>query len=190
MKPLRWLQLAPLALALVWPSAPGSQDTASGRQWRQTQAADALHSTAQFTLGGKFLKWPRGDATNRPIFRLECMPNSRRRQGEFANAYLLVGTPLKIDYVEPEEIKGGISYYPKVSVQYRLEEGKTREEQWAPGPDKNSTSIPKNVMEKMLRARTVLIDLSDWQEGEVSMQFDMPDATQVAQACGLELSRK
>jgi anaerobic ribonucleoside-triphosphate reductase len=68
----------------------------------------------------------------------------------------MVGDPLKIDWVEPEEIHR-ISYFPKVAVEYRLNDGKEEKENWTPGTDKTSASFSKGSFEKMLRAQTVEI---------------------------------
>jgi hypothetical protein len=192
MKLARLLQfVAALVLALPSFSTSGAQDTASSHEWRQSQKTDASRGTSytQFTLAGKFLKSPKSDVSNRPALRLECRP-SGRRSGEFSEAYLLIGAPLKIDFVEPEQITAGISYYQKVSVQYRLDDGKPKQQQWTPGGDKTSASIPKDELREMLGAHTVVITLTESPGAEVTTQFDIPDPAQVAETCGLEVRRR
>jgi hypothetical protein len=193
MKLARLLQfMAALVLALASFSTSGAQDTPSSREWRQSQKTDASRGTSytQFTLAGKFLKWPKSDVSNRPALRLDCSPAVQKSRREFSGAYLLIGVPLKIDFVEPPEITSGISYYPKISVEYRLDEGKPQQEQWTPGPDKTSASIPKDKLREMLGAHTVVITLTESQGAEVTTQFDIPDPAQVAETCGLEIHRK
>jgi hypothetical protein len=191
MKLARSLQLVPLMLALALSSTPGSQDTASLHEWRQSPKTDASRGTSytQFTLAGKFLKSPPRDASNQPALRLECGPSGRRSR-EFSGAYLVVGVPLKIDFVEPDAITAGIEYYPKVSVEYRLDEGKPHEEQWPPGADKIAASIPKDALREILGAHSIAIRVTESQGAEVTAQFDIPDSVQVAQTCGLKLRRK
>jgi len=96
---------------------------------------------------------------------------------------------MKIIYVEPEEIHG-TSYEQKVAVRYRTDDGSDEErENWSPGLDKISTSIPKDSLKKILRARTVSISLDDERGSELAMQFDMPDPAQVEAACNVDEHR-
>lgn len=91
----------------------------------------------RFTLVGKFLKPLEGDTTNRPALVVDCSSYNRSHRSKFWRGNLVVGDPLKIDWVEPEEIHG-ISYFPKVAVEYRLNDGKKEKENWTPGTDKTS----------------------------------------------------
>jgi hypothetical protein len=100
-----------------------------------------------------------------------------------------VGTNLKIDYIEPEEIRG-MSYDPKVTVRYRLDDGKEEREEWAPGAEKSSSNLPKDTFKKLLQAHTALLTVNEDGAGEVEMQFDMPDPGKVSQACRMNIHRK
>jgi hypothetical protein len=140
---------------------------------------------------GQFLKSPQGEVSNRPALAVDCTPGkgSHRAEGKFVSGNLLAGTALKIDYVEPEEIHG-TSYYPKVSVRYRLDEAKEQEEKWSPGTDRTSASFPKDSLKKMLRARTIEITADDDRGSQVVMQFDMPDPAAVEEACDVDDHKK
>jgi hypothetical protein len=182
--------LAPLAVLLVPIPAPGQQQTPSPVGWQLTQKPDPGHenSPAQFALLGKFLTRPPKDSGTPPALVVNC---KRHRSGKrFSSAYVDVGTLLKIDFVEPDEIKAGTSYYPKVFVQYRLNDGKEEKDQWTPGTEKTSASIPKKSLEKMLQARTVQIKLEDRGGGEISMQFDISDSAQLGATCDLPVRKK
>jgi hypothetical protein len=96
-----------------------------------------------------------------------------------------VGASLKIDYVEPLEIRG-TSYYPKVSARYRMNDGKEEQENWDPGSDKGSASISKDALKKMLRGQTVDITVNDDTGTPIVMKFDMPNATSVEQGCNVD----
>jgi hypothetical protein len=161
--------------------------------WRQSQKTDAVSETTytRFTLAGKFLKSQQGDVPNRPAFVLDCAPGkgSHRRKGRFLARNLLAGTSLKIVYVEPEEIHG-TSYYPKVSVRYRMDNAKEELEEWSAGTEKTSASIPVGSLKKMLRAHTVEITVVDDRGLPVVMQFDMPDPTLVETGCPVEDHKK
>jgi hypothetical protein len=98
---------------------------------------------------------------------------------------LVVGDPLKIDWVEPEEIRG-VSYFPKVDVLYRLNDAKEDKEQWTPSTDKTSASFSKSSLERMLRAHTVEITAQDQGGGAVVMQFDIPDSSAIGQGCDVD----
>jgi hypothetical protein len=165
---------------------------AAGPDWQASQRTD-YHGTTytQFTLAGRFVKRPHADVTAPPSLVVNCEPTKESRwsrQG-FRDASLRVGTNLKIDYIEPEEIRG-MSYDPKVTVRYRLDDGKEEQEEWAPGADKTSSSLPKEALKKLLQAHTVLITANEDAAGEVEMQFDMPDPGKVSQACHLKIHRK
>jgi hypothetical protein len=102
--------------------------------------------------------------------------------GRFLAGNLLVGTTLKIVYLEPEEIHG-TSYFPMVAVRYRTDDGKEKEENWSPGTEKTSASIDKDSLKKILRARTVAISADDDRGLQVAMKFDMPDPTLDEEGC-------
>jgi hypothetical protein len=183
MKPTLFL-FVPLALASIAFSGSKPQQQSSS-PWRQTQRTDDYRGVyTRFTLVGKFLKSPEADTTNRPTMVVDCSSYNRSHRSKFWRGSLVVGYPLKIDWVEPEEIHG-ISYFPKVAVEYRLNDGKEEKENWTPGTDKTSASFSKGSFEKMLRAQTVQITADDNHGLRVVMQFDMPDPTPVEQACDI-----
>jgi len=189
MKPALLLLLVPLALALFGFSSMAPQQPSSAHVWQQSQKTDAVRETTytQFTLEGKFLAPPPGGVSNRPALVLDCIPGkeSHRPKGRFVGANFLAGTTLKIDYVEPEEIHG-TSYYPKVSVRYRMDNAKEELEQWSAGTEKTSASIPAGSLKKMLRGHTVEITADDDRGLPVVMQFDMPDPTPVEAGCAVD----
>jgi hypothetical protein len=180
------LFFAPLVLAMLGFSSIAPQQPSAPHVWRESQKPNDS-SIARFTLVGKFLKSPQGDVPNRPALVLDCISaaSSHKSQGKFVAANLLVGIPLKIDYIEPEEIHG-TSYYPKVIVHYRINDTKEEEEKWTPGADKVSSSISKDWVKKILRARTVEISAHDDQGKDFAIQFDMSDPTTVEQACNVD----
>ena len=187
MKTAYLLLLTPLVSLPVSFSSFTAQQSPPTQQWARSQVADARRGTTytQFTLAGKFLKPPRNSGSDGPTLVVTCTfdKHSRGSNGKFSAGSLRVGSPLKIDWVEPEVIHG-IAYYPKVSVRYRLDEGRARKDQWSPDGDETSASFPKSVLKEMLRARTVLITMDEDHGAEVAVQFDMPDPTHVAEACG------
>src|SRR5271170_4327964 len=180
------LFFAPLVLATLGFSTLAPQQPSAPHVWRESQKPDNS-SVARFTLVGKFLKSPEGDVPNRPALVLDCIPAtiSHKSEGKFVAGNLLVGIPLKINYIEPEEIHG-TSYYPKVLVHYRINDAKQEEDKWTLGTDKLSSSISKESLKKMLRARTVEISTHNDGGKDIAMQFDMPDPTPVEAACNVD----
>jgi hypothetical protein len=167
---------------------PSSAPQSSAAQWRRAEKPEPNRGRIliQFTLTGKFLTSPRSAAQNRPALLVSCVPDRHdESEGKYSDAQLLVGSALKIDFVEPPELNTGTSYNQEVSVQFRLNDGKAGEKQWMAGADKSSASIPKDVVKEMLRAHTVVMTVREKDAGEVEMQFDMPDPTQVEKACGI-----
>jgi hypothetical protein len=192
MKPTPVLLLVPIAWASL-AQAQQSPQSPPAHVWRASQATDAARTLTftRFTLAGKFLSSPHNQDANRPALTMDCIPatGSHPSKGKFLAGNLVVGTTMKIIYVEPEEIHG-TSYEQKVAVRYRTDDGSDEErENWSPGLDKISTSIPKDSLKKILRARTVSISLDDERGSELAMQFDMPDPAQVEAACNVDEHR-
>jgi hypothetical protein len=179
--------------------AARTQQDAPFQGWQESVPNDpAGEPRRQFTLVGKFLAPLQGNPTNQPTLLLKCAPNRRSGgKGKFRVGAVVVGEPLKIHWVEPPERKGGISYYPEVSVSYRLDEGKPVDDDWPPRADKSSAEFDKPIFKEMLRAHTILITLADKDDRQVRMQFDIADSSvtpltsaQVAEACGVDDLKK
>jgi hypothetical protein len=139
-------------------------------------------------LHGTFLTASHDGVANRPALVVNCIPvdESVRGRAIFLTANLIVGSTLRIVWVEPDEIRG-ISYFPKVAVRYRTDDAKKEvAEQWSPRSDKISTSIPEHSLEEILRAHTVTMKAEDDQGQQVAMRFDMPDPTLVEQGCNVD----
>jgi hypothetical protein len=189
MKPTLLLLLVPLALVSVGFSSIAQQQSTSAHVWRQSQKTDTFRgfTYTQFTLTGKFARSPQDDVSNRPALVVDCIPGkgTHGSKGKFLAANLLVGAPLKIEYIEPEEIHG-TSYLQKVSVRYRMDDAKEEEEKWTPGSDKTSASVPKSALKKILRAHAFEVTASDDRGAQLVMQFDMPDATPVEDGCNVD----
>jgi hypothetical protein len=189
MKPTPLLLLVPLA----WTSCAFAQQappqSAAAHGWQQSQNTDAVRAMTytRFTLGGKFLNSPQTAVPNRPALVLDCIPaaGSGAARGRFLTASLLIGTPLKVIYVEPEEIHG-TSYYPKIAVRYRIENRKEESEKWSLGTEKASAAVPKNVVKKILRAHSVTVSAEDESGAPLAIQFDLPDAAAVEAGCNVD----
>ena len=193
MKPAPLFLLVPLAWASFGFAQPAAKLPASPNGWQQSQKTDTARafSYTRFTLVGKFVKSPQvkspQDVAEIPALTVDCIPGeeSHSAKGRFLAANLLVGSTLKVVYVEPEEIRG-TSYFPKAAVRYRADGAGEEEEKWSPGTEKTSASIPKDALKKFLRARTVAIMADADRGSQIAMQFDMPDAAPVEAACNVD----
>jgi hypothetical protein len=188
MKPTLLLLLAPLA----WASTGYAQmppPPSSAQMWQKSQQTDSARTFtySRYTLSGKFQVSPQEQAANRPALAVDCIPGkgSAPAGGKFLAANLLAESPLKIVYVEPEEIHG-TSYYAKVVVRIRADGAKEEEEKWSAGADKASASISRDTLKRILRAHSISITTDDDHGSQLAMQFEMPDATFVEQACDLK----
>jgi hypothetical protein len=184
MKQLQALFLVPLALFFTISISTFAQQppaTPQTQGWHQTQLTSG-NAAVRFVLSGKFLKGPTSEVTNRPALAMDC-GKGRGSGGKFVAGTLLVGAPLKIEYVEPTEIHG-TSYFQKVFAQLRVDDGKVEKRTWTPGKEKTSAVFGKYTLKKILHAHTVEITVKDEGGTELVMQFDIPDSSSVAQACG------
>ena len=189
------MRSAPLLLfvSLLWATLNVSATTpqsSSQQAWSQTQMTDSGRASTytRFTLTGKFLKRPPGDVSTPPTLAIDCGPGRRGPEGRLIAGNLMVGVPLKINYVEPTEIHG-TSYYQKVFVQVRVDDAKNEKRQWTPGKDKTSDVFSKYSVKKILRAHTVEITTEDENGSPVTMQFDVPDSKAVAEACDVDTKK-
>jgi hypothetical protein len=165
-------------------AALAPQDTG----WVQTKKNDPERTNplVQFTLTGKILTQTQKNASvPPPTISVTCHPKGSR--GRFMSAHINLGTLLDVKYVEPQEIKG-TSYDPKVDVRYRLDDGKEEKVQWNPTLDKNSVSLAKDDLRRLLASHSVQYTMNENPSGEISVQFDLPDSTQLQSVC--ELSPK
>jgi hypothetical protein len=190
MRPTPLLLLVSIAWASLGFGQPAPQQPSSAHSWRQSQKTDAANTMTytRFTLVGRFLTPPHDPISNRPALTVDCIPakGSNPSKPKFLAANLLVGTALKIVYVEPEEIRG-MSYYPKIAVRYRTDDAKEDETRnWASGAAKASATVPKDSLKKILRAHTVAITADANDGTELAMQFDMPDASAVEDGCNVD----
>lgn len=171
-------------------------------KWTREDQTDPLRGTqfAQFTLRGKYLTPPRDVAPHStPAIVVRCIPGRHSRghtNGEFLEGYLHVGG------VVDSEISG--EGHASVSVEFRLDDGKLQYATWSHSTDYSSVFFSADFgsgwgeFANLLYAhrtyhkedtnpqvRKVVIGLQEFLGAEVVMQFDMPDATDVGEACGV-----
>src|ERR1700693_2766504 len=127
MKSNRLLLQVPLVCLTFSIAEAAQQEPSSVPLWQQSERTNAVDDFAfsRFTLVGKFLTPLHDVVPNRPALVVDCIPagDPSRSRGTFLASNLLVGTALKIVYVEPEEIRG-INYFPMIAVRFHTDNAK------------------------------------------------------------------
>jgi hypothetical protein len=181
--------------------------------WQRMEKTDPLRGITytQFSLAGKFLTAPTNSPNAIPVMIVHCTPGRDKKgnrgytNGKFKDGYIHVGSVMDSSVDE-----GGASF---VYAKFRLDDGKLQTEQW--GRSKNFSAIffshptcgllcggGYDIFANLLyghaiyhkentnpQVRKVVIGVDEYLGGEVVMQFDMPDATDVAEACGIILHK-
>ena len=173
--------------------------------WQREEKTDPLRGNtfSQFSLAGKFLTPPRNAPNANPTMIVRCVPGKDKRghtNGKFKEGYIFVGRVTDTSVSE-----NGNS---TVAVQFRLDDGKLQSESWGRSTDFSSIFFTHPncplcgsgypIFANLLyghamyhkensnpQVRKVVIGVSEYLGGEIVMQFDMPDATEVAEACGI-----
>lgn len=168
----------PLSVRAQEPSHPS-------HGWQKTDKPDPVRGSpaTQFTLTGRFLDPPRGNVPGPPSIVLSCAI-SKHGGGKFLSGYVQAGTPLKVEFVEPTEIHG-TSYYQEITVEYHVDNEKPQNVQWSPRSDKTSVALDKDAIKKILRGRELVLSMEEPFESHVVIHFDVPDSTDVLNACGI-----
>ncbi len=162
--------------------------------WNKVEKSDPLRDTKyfQFTLEGKFLTPPRNiKADSVPSIIVRCTPGSFTRDhlhGKFMNGYIYVGT-----VVDTQVSSSG----PSVRAKFRLDDGKLQDAGWSHSTDYSSIFFEDIDLNTLLYGhfmphkentsppvKKIVVGIDEYLGGEVVMQFDMPDPTEVAEACG------
>jgi hypothetical protein len=154
--------------------------------WEKTEQKDALRGTSylEFRLLGKFLTPPRDERSDAPALIARCQPGKHLRifNGKVLAFYVHVGTVLNSETV----------------ARYRLDDGKVQRDVWSPGTDHTAAFFNSFMLNNFLYGhmfahkegsgapiRKVVIAIDEYLAGEIVMQFDMPDPSEIQEACGM-----
>jgi hypothetical protein len=168
--------------------------------WASNPVKDAFRGTeyTQFSLAGKFVTAPLHASSNNPVLMLDCIPGaegSGKHGGVLAGAFLYPGHSVADDH-------GSHSKNGRIRTEYRLDDGKVHAEFLDPSTDFKAVSLKAPrcgncVLDDWFygdahkdasssQVRKIVLNLSEFKGGNVVIQFDLPDITQVASACGLK----
>src|SRR5260370_31164929 len=172
--------------------------------WQRQEMSDPLRGTkfSQFSLDGKFLTPPRDKPNAAPTMIVRCISgkdNHGHTNGKFLNGYVHVGGVMNSEVSENGNAVAG--------VEFRLDDGKLQSESWGRSTDFSSIFFKRacsvcgsgyDIFANLLyghamyhkensnpQVHKVVVGVSEYLGGEVVMQFDMPDATEVGEACGI-----
>jgi hypothetical protein len=193
---IQLVMLAALAWACSGSAQPAPQPGAPASAWTRSQLRDSAdtYTFTRFTLTGKFVAPVENEPADLPRLTVDCIPPGASHRSKLVAADLLVGTRLKLLYLEPDEIRG-TNFFPWISVRSRTDGSGVDRQNWPAGrdlvpsgkpSDKRSAAVPTDELKRMLRAHTVALTVVGEHGSPIQMQFDMPNPTPVEAACGVE----
>jgi hypothetical protein len=168
--------------------------------WSEADKSDPLHQTSfkEFCLQGKFLVPPLQSNLTAPVLVLHCQPGRHghgkvQTNGHFIEGWIATGAVLN-----SQAGKFGAS----VPVEYRLDGGKLQTGAWEVGADhlRVSLNLPfcgdcnlnsllyGHVLQHKegtsAQIQKIILGVTEYLAGQIQMQFDLPDSTEVAEMCG------
>lgn len=168
-------------------------------QWVQSRKDDPLHGTSfqEFTLAGTFLTPPSHGSLPHPELTVHCTPGSYahgKARGKFIDGYISVGAVINSQVGRDGE------YVP---VEIKLDDRNLQQGFWSPSTNRTAVYLNapecddcafKNLLYGHIlphkegtsdQVHKVLIGVNEYLAAEIVMEFDMPDAIQVGDACGV-----
>jgi hypothetical protein len=175
---------------------------AFSQEWKKEEKTDPLRGNhyVQLSLDGKYLTPPQNASKDAiPTMVVKCVPGPHNSgkihaRGKFLEGYVHVG-----GVVDSNVSTGG-----DVHDQFRLDKGKLQNAYWSHSTNYAAIFFHYSIgsgweeFANLLyghrdyhkensnpQVRKVVIGVPEFLGTEVVMQFDMPDATEVADACGV-----
>ncbi|HEY7404097.1 MAG TPA: hypothetical protein VIB39_11290 [Candidatus Angelobacter sp.] len=193
-----------LAFAVSVLSLTGAVAAQDTPQWQTDHVKDAFLGTEQiqYRLEGKYLATPFTKPST-PAMYLQCTPgpnNHGKYEGKLESAFLFVGDT---DDRHARYERRAHVRETTVVTQYRLDDGKVHTQYLSHSPDFKMISLePEGCNDCMIndlfyghivshkentspQIRKVVLNIPEPRGGNVVIQFDLPDVTEVARTCGL-----
>ena len=174
---------------------------AHAQTWTETDKSDPLHQTSfkEFTLTGKFLVPPRQSNLAAPLLVLHCQPGRRGRHltdGTFGEGWIATGAVLNSTVVNN-------TLGVRVPVEYRFDDKKLQGDFWNVSTDHSGVILSDLDLNNLLyghillhkegtsgQVRRIMLGFPEYLGGQIQLQFDLPDSTEVADACGVILHKR
>lgn len=169
-----------------------------GPRWQTQAIKDPFLNIelTQYRLEGKYLAAPsEGSAT--PAMYLRCNPAPHGKYyGKLEDAFLFVGDTIVDSHIAYRRSS-------RVAIQYRLDDGKIHTSSLAHSPDFKMLALQTWGCETCLlndffyghdishkentspQIKRVVLSIPEYRGGNIVIQFDLPDVTEVAKACGV-----
>lgn len=170
--------------------------SAAAQIWKKAERSDPLRGTQflHYSLDGKYLTPPRNAAADAaPAIIVRCVPGARAHghlRGKFLEGYIFVGGVVDTHIVYDASARA--------SVELRLDDRKLEDAYWGHSTDFSSLFFGSTDLNNLLyshllyhkentspQVRKIVLGVPEFLGGEVVMQFDMPDAAEVGDACGV-----
>ncbi len=198
------MKVIPGVLSLVFAtSLLAAQDAP---QWQSEHVKDAFLGTEviQYRLEGKYLATPFTKPAT-PAIYLQCTPgpnNHGKYDGKLESAFLFVGDTDERHVSYDRRTRAREREAPVVT-QYRLDDGKVRTQSLGHSPDFKMISLQPDacgdcMISELLyghiiphkentspQIRKIVFNIPEPRGGNVVIQFDLPDVTEVARTCGV-----
>jgi hypothetical protein len=169
------------AAACAWLLASG---IAEAETWQATEKTDVLTDarSTEYVLAGKFINVPTRGGSNSPRLVVQCAHGVGSKPGHRIASYLIVGTVLQ-----------------STEVGFRIDDGKAQPGfNWKLSNDLTSGFFDapdlteflyghmfKHKIDTSRPVHKLVIVMTEYAGGNIAMQFDMPDPSEVARACGI-----
>ncbi|MGA2131351.1 MAG: hypothetical protein ABSH50_03475 [Bryobacteraceae bacterium] len=176
--------------------------TVIAQSWTKEHVSDALHNASyeEYRLAGKFLAPPQQAKPSAPVLVVHCQPGEHARSktaGHFEGGWIDIGVKVASKVSES-------SHKDMIPVDLRLDDGKPQNDIWAVMPGEKQVSIvgsvllPTMIVAKLFynkptphkegspdQVHKIFFGVYERDGGQIQMEFDLPDVTEVADACGL-----
>jgi hypothetical protein len=182
-------------VAIIFSAIGLAAQDAPSKAWTKVEKQDPLRGTqfVQYSLDGKYLTPPRkASPAIPPAIVLRCVPGSYahgRARGKLLAGYIFVGGVVDTNV-------GNAS--TGTTVEFRLDDGKLQTYSWSHSTDFSSLFFGDMDLDILLyghflphkentnpQVRKVVLGVPEFLGGEVVMQFDMPDSSEVGDSCGV-----
>jgi hypothetical protein len=190
--------------ALLVASAVALAQDQKQPQWEVKQVTEPFRGSTYtaFTLQGKYLTAPANGPDQIPALLLRCMPGARGHKnykfdGKMLEAFLIVGQSVVVE--------SDIAYdaSARVTTEYRLDDGKVQTDYLYHSSSFKAISLKAPGCAECLidnlfyghqmphkegtnpQVKKVVVSIPEYLGANVVIQFDLPDVSEVAAACGV-----
>lgn len=171
-----------------------SQTQEDSKNWKSIQKTDPLrgNSYTLFLLEGRFLTAPKRPDVSNPVMALQCEAGSHtrgHRHGKLLGGYIIAGGVV--------DTLGNFASVGTVPVEFRSDDGKLQSRNWSHSKDYSAVFFDDVDFWTILyghmlihkentspQVRKFVIGVSQFLDSDVVIQFDFPESTEVADACG------